>query len=487
MAHAPDRPGFEPFLGDDFLLTTDVARELFHGTAAGLPIVDVHNHLPPADIAGDRVWATLTELWLDDDHYKWKAMRLAGFDEQLVTGDADPWDKFAAWAATVPRTIGNPLYVWTHLELRRVFGIDLPLHPGTAREIYDEAGRQLPHWSAQRLLGHFRVTAVATTDDPADDLRDHTAHRARSAPVTAMIPTFRPDAAHRLLDDPTAWNDWADRLGAGTGQDVDDLDTLLSALSISFQRCAALGGRASDHGLARLPDRPRDPARADAAVRAARLGIAASDDDRETVLLEVVALAARLAHADDSVLQLHLGPLRNASPRLLASVGRDVGADVMGDERQANGLARFLGDLERDGVLPRTVLYNLNPADNALFATMGGAFSRAGIESLVQWGPPWWFNDHEQGMRRQLEDLAQIGQLAGFIGMLTDSRSILSMTRHELFRRVACGFLGDEVSAGRYPADLAYLAQLTRALCVDNAVRFFGFPTAWAAPGSSRP
>jgi glucuronate isomerase len=469
------------FLHDDVLLSGDVARSLYHGVAATAPIVDVHNHLSPADIAGDRVWETLTDLWLEDDHYKWKAMRLAGFDETLITGDADPWDRFAAWAATVPRTIRNPLYVWTHLELRRVFEIDLPLNPSTAREIWDEANRQLPQWSAQRLLAHFQVRAVATTDDPGDDLAHHARH-ATSNTATALVPTFRPDAAHLRLVDPPGWNDWADRLGVSTGVGLNDLDSLLSALTVSYARFASLGCRASDHGLPTLPDRPRDERLADAAIRKARSGVVPDADERACVLLEVVGLAARLAHTDESVFQLHLGPLRNASPRLLALVGRDVGADVMNDERHAAGLARFLGDLESASVLPRTVLYNLNPADNALFATMAGAYSRVGVASLVQWGPPWWFNDHEEGMRRQLDDLSQIGQLGGFIGMLTDSRSILSMTRHELFRRILCDAIGRDVEAGRIPHDAQLLAATVHDICIANAVRYFGFPSKWASP-----
>ena len=478
------------FLHDDVLLTGEVARTLYHGTASAAPIVDVHNHLSPSDIAGDRVWETLTDLWLEDDHYKWKAMRLAGFDESLITGGADPWDRFAAWAATVPRTIRNPLYAWTHLELRRVFGIDLPLNPSTAREIWDEANRQLPQWSAQRLLAHFRVRAVATTDDPSDDLVHHTHHAATlsavsaastsASPGSALLPTFRPDAAHLRLIDPTTWNDWADRLGTSTGVAVTDLDSLLSALGISYARFSFLGCRASDHGLPALPDRASDAPVANEAIRKVRAGVIPNDDERACVLLEVVSLAARLAHADDSVFQLHLGPLRNASPRLLAAVGRDVGADIMNDQRHAAGLARFLGDLEAANSLPRTVLYNLNPADNALFATMSGAFSRAGVQSLVQWGPPWWFNDHEEGMRRQLDDLSQIGQLGGFIGMLTDSRSILSMTRHELFRRILCDAIGRDVEAGRIPNDTELLTTTVHDICIGNAVRYFGFPNEWA-------
>ncbi len=468
------------FLHDDVLLSCDEASSLYHGIAATAPIVDVHNHLSPADIAGDRVWETLTDLWLEDDHYKWKAMRLAGFNEALITGDADPWDRFKAWAATVPRTIRNPLYMWTHLELRRVFGIDIPLNPSTAREIWDEANRQLPQWSAQRLLVHFQVRAVATTDDPTDNLAHHVRH-ATASPATALLPTFRPDAAHLRLTDPSAWNIWATQLGSSTGVEVTDLDTLLGALAVSYARFASIGCRASDHGLPTLPDSERDRAKADAAIRKAKAGIEPGVEERNSVLLEVVALAAQLAHADESVLQLHLGPLRNASPRLLSLVGRDVGADVMNDARHAAGLVRFLGNLETASTLPRTVLYNLNPADNALFATMAGAYSRTGVASLVQWGPPWWFNDHEEGMRRQLDDLSQIGQLRGFIGMLTDSRSILSMTRHELFRRILCDAIGRDAEAGRIPNDTELLSATVHDICIGNAVRYFGFPGEWAS------
>jgi glucuronate isomerase len=466
------------FLNDDFLLSGETARVLFHEVAEHAPIVDLHNHLSPADIADDRVYETLADLWLEDDHYKWRAMRLAGFDERVVTGDADPWEKFSAWAATVPRLIRNPLYVWSHLELQRVFGIDLPLDPSTAHEIWDEANRQLPRRPAQALLAHFDVRAVATTDDPGDTLE---AHRRAAGNRTAMIPTLRPDGAHRLIGDAPAWNAWVDRLEAATGTAVDDLASLLDALTRSHRRFAELGARASDHGLECLPDVARDPSLADAAIRRARLGGAVTADERRVVALEVVAIAAELAFADESALQLHLGATRDVSPRLLEQVGRDVGGDAVGDERQAPGLIRFLGELERRGTLPRTVLYNVNPADNALFASVAGAFSRAGVASLVQWGPPWWFNDHEQGMRRQLDDLSEIGQLAGFIGMLTDSRSILSMTRHELFRRVLCDAIGRDVDEGRIPADLERWSAMVRDICVDNAVRFFSLPGAWAA------
>lgn len=469
------------FLNDEFLLSSDTARSLYHGVAERAPIIDLHSHLSAADIAGDRVYETLTDVWLADDHYKWRAMRLAGYDEHLVTGDADPWEKFSAWAATMPRLIRNPLYLWTHLELRRVFGIDLPLGPATAREIWEEANRQLPRWSARTLLSCFGVKVVATTDDPGHDLAAHRHHRQHAGGhEVRMIPTFRPDAAHRLLDDPPAWNAWADHLEVASDVSIEDLASLLAALTTSYGRFAGMGCRASDHGLECLPDVPRDPTLADAAVRGARLGAAATGTERLAVLLEVVALAGQLAFADESVLQLHLGARRDVSPRVFEQVGRDGGADVVGDERQAPGLARFLGGLEQGGMLPRAILYNLNPADNAVFATMASAFSRPGVASLVQWGPPWWFNDHEAGMRLHLDALSQVGQLATFVGMLTDSRSLLSMTRHELFRRVLCDVIGRDVDEGRIPADLDWLSTVVRDVCVENAARYFDLPLSWS-------
>jgi glucuronate isomerase len=448
------------FLGDDFLLSSETAAELFHDVVAPLPIVDLHNHLSASDIAANRVFTDLTDLWLEDDHYKWRAMRLAGIEERLVTGDADPWERFSAWATTVPRLIRNPLYTWTHLELRRVFGIDLALGPATAREIWDEANRRLPELPARTLLARFGVAALATTDDPVDDLAAHRALRDEtSSPV--VIPTYRPDAAHGLLREPAAWNAWADRLCETSGTAVADLESLLSALGSCDDRFAALGGRASDHGLSQLPDMPQDPESADAAIRAVRRGEPVSPHARNAVLLEVVMHAARRACERDGVLQLHLGACRDLSPRILADVGRDAGADAIGDGLQAAGLVRFLRGLERDRALPRLVLHNANPRDNALFASIAGAFSRPGVASLVQWGPPWWFNDHEDGMRRQLDDLSSIGQLAGFVG-------------HELFRRVLCDALGGDVEAGRIPDDPALLARVVEDVCVRNAVRFFG-------------
>ena len=254
------------FLDDDVFLSTEPSRWLFHEVAAPVPIVDIHTHLPAADIASNRVYDTLADLWLEDDHYKWRAMRLAGWPEQLITGDAEPWDKFRAWAETVPRLPHNPLYLWTHLELRRVFGIDVPLSPATAREIWDEANHQLPGWSARRLLSHFSVAMLATTDDPADDLTPHLQIAEDLGGERRVVPTWRPDAAHRLLDDPEAWNAWAERLGASCDVDVEGVESLVEALTRSYRRFADHGGRASDHGLQSLPDMGRESAAADAAL-----------------------------------------------------------------------------------------------------------------------------------------------------------------------------------------------------------------------------
>lgn len=469
----------DAFLHDDILLTNDTARRLYHEVAASQAIVDVHTHLCAQDIADDRVYESLADLWLEDDHYKWRAMRMAGVDERLVTGDADPWDRFLAWAGTVPRLVHNPLYLWTHLELRRVFGIDLPLSVATARVIWEEANRQLPQWSARRLLARFSVSVLATTDDPAEGMRAHRAIAAQlggdSRPV---VPTWRPDPAHRLLDDPLAWNNWAERVGAQTGVTVDDLDSLTEALSRSYQTFADLGCRASDHGLDVVPEEPRDTARADAAVRRVRRGGEVDAYERSALTSEVLHLAARLAHDHDGVMQLHLGALRDVSPRLQAALGSDAGGDAIGDQRHAPGLAKLLGALEADGSLPRVVLYNANPADNLLFATFAGVYSLPGVTAAVQWGPPWWFNDHPGGIRRQLEELAQVGQLAGFMGMVADSRSLLSMTRHEVFRRILCDVVGAEVEAGLFPADTEWLGDVVRGICVGNAARLFGLAPA---------
>ena len=470
--------GASGFLHDDVLLSGPTARRLYHEVAEGAPIVDFHSHLAAVDVADDRAYETLTEMWLAEDHYTWRAMRLAGVEEALVTGAADPWDRFSAWAATMPRLAGNPLYLWGHLALRRVFGIDLPLHGGTAAEIWEEANRQLPTLRVRALLTRFGVELLATTDDPGDDLAAHRRVRDDLGPgPPAVVPTWRPDAAHRLLADPPAWNAWAHRLGQATGTAVADLPSLTAALEASLDAFEALGGRASDHGIECVPDAERDASVADGAVRLARRGVRPAPEQVQALLLEVLWLAARRAHEGDGALQLHLGARRDVSPRVFAAAGRDAGGDATADLRQEPGLRRLLASLEAAGCLPRTVLYNLSPADDAVFATLAGAFSRPGVRGLVQWGPPWWFNDHEEGIRRHLATVTATSPLGGFVGMVTDSRSILSMVRHEVFRRILCDTVGSQVDAGRLPDDGPWLAELVGDVCAGNARRYLGIPT----------
>jgi len=462
------------FLDDRFMLSTPTAESLF-SSVRSLPIIDAHSHLVARELAENRRFDTITELWLGDDHYKWRAMRAAGVDEQLVTGSSDPFDRFEAWAVTLERLALNPLQIWSHLELRRCFGIDLVLTRSTAREIYDEANRQLAGRSVRDLLAPFGVAVLSTTDDPADPLTAHADLRKDTdTRLPLVVPTWRPDPAHRLLGRPTAWRQWTERLGESEGVVVDSLDSLLAALRSSWRRFVALGARSSDHGLAALPVGPRDPAAAAEAVRGVLGAVAPDPAGHDAVVVEVISLAGELALEDDAVVQLHLGAHRDASPRLASLLGSDAGADAVGGELQGPGLFARLAALERAGSLPSTVLYNVDAADNALFATVAGAFARDDGRPAVRWGPAWWFNDHERGLRNQLELLGAQGVLGTFVGMHTDSRSWLSMTRHELYRRVLCDVLGQGVARGTVPEDEA-LRRLAVALCGQNALDLYGF------------
>ena len=465
------------FLDHRFLLSTPIAETLFESVRS-LPIVDAHSHLDARELADNRRFDTITELWLGDDHYKWRAMRAVGVDERLVTGpeaEADPFERFEAWALTLEQLALNPLQVWSHLELRRCFGIDLVLTRSTAREIYDEANRQLAGRPVRDLLAPFGVAVLSTTDDPADPLTAHSELRKDPDPdLPLVVPTWRPDAAHRLLHTPAAWRQWTERLGDIEGVAVDSLESLLAALRSSWHRFAAMGARSSDHGLSALPASPRDQFAAAEAVRTVLGGVAPEPAGQDALVIEVITLAAELALEDDAVVQLHLGARRDTSPRLAAPLGSDVGADTVGGDPQGPGLFARLAALEHDQSLPRVVIYNANPADNALFATVAGAFARDDGRPAVRWGPAWWFNDNEQGMRNQLELLGAMGVLGTFVGMHTDSRSWLSMTRHELYRRVLCDVLGRGVADGTVPDDEA-LRALVVALCGQNARDLYGF------------
>ena len=462
------------FLDDDFLLSTPTAESLF-SSVRSLPIIDAHSHLDASELAADRRFDTITELWLGDDHYKWRAMRAVGVEEHLITGKCDPFERFEAWAMTLEQLALNPLLVWSHLELRRCFGIDLVLTRATAREIFDETNRQLAARSVRDLLVPFGVAVLSTTDDPTDPLSSHAeVQNDPDGRLPLVVPTWRPDPVHSLLGEPAKWRKWSERLGEREGVVVDSLDALLSALRSSWHRFVAFGARSSDHAFTALPDSPRDTGAAAEAVRDALRGVEPNRAGRDALAVEVITLAAELALEDDAVIQLHLGAHRDASPRLATLLGSNAGADAVGGAPQGPGLFVRLAELEKAGTLPSTVLYNVDAADNALFSTVSGAFARDDGRPAVRWGPAWWFNDHEPGLQHQLELLAAQGVLGTFVGMHTDSRSWLSMTRHELYRRVLCDVLGQRVARGTLPDDDA-LRALVAALCGRNALELYGF------------
>lgn len=461
------------FCDDSFLLATDVAGDLYHRVAAVQPIVDYHCHLSPRDIAEDRRFETLHAAWLEGDHYKWRAMRAAGVTEERITGNASPREKFQAWAETVPQTLRNPLFHWTHLELRRHFGIDDLLEPATAEAIWTEANRQLAGGplTARGILERMHLELVGTTDDPADSLDWHARIAAAGLGVT-IVPTFRPDAAGKV-DRPDHLVAWARRLSDASGIAADTYAGLLAALDRRHADFAVAGCRASDHGLEFLANDPCTDAEAAAIWTRALAGTPATPAETARFATHVVLHVARLNHARGFVTQLHLGPFRDPNPRLAARLGADAGCDTIGDARQGPGLVGFLGTLASESALGRTILYNINPADNALFAALPGSFQDGVIPGKIQWGSGWWFMDQERGMRDQLNMLSDLGLLARFVGMVTDSRSFLSYPRHEYFRRILCDLLGGDVASGRLPDRRDWLDRLVADVCHGNARAMF--------------
>ncbi len=464
------------FLGDDHLLFTPVARALYHGVARDLPVIDYHNHLSVRDIAADRRFDNLTQLWLEADHYKWRAMRANGVPEDRITGRATTdRQKFDAWAATVPHTLRNPLHTWTHLELRRTFGITELLEPASADRIWNLANERLRHGdlTVHGLLRRARVSVLCTTDDPADSLADHERIAASDLP-TRVYPTFRPDAAFGV-DDASVFNAWCDRLAAAAGRDIATMDDFLDALERRHEAFHRVGCRLSDHGLETVFATEASEAELRAIFAKVRAGADASPGERDRFGTRVMLHVGRLNAARGWTLQLHVGPIRNLNTRLRRRLGADAGADAIGDAAHARPLAWFLDRLDRDDALPKTIVYNLNPRDNAMFAALLGCFQDGSFPGKVQYGAAWWFLDQEAGIRAHLETLSQLGMLSRFVGMLTDSRSFLSFSRHELFRRILCSTLGEDVATGRLPNRPDLLRPLVADLCHDNASRHFGF------------
>ena len=461
------------FLDEDFLLTTDIARRLYHNVAAGLPIYDYHCHLSPADLASNRRFNNLYEIWLDGDHYKWRAMRANGVDESYITGNADPYDKFLAWACTVPNTVRNPLYQWTHLELRRYFGIHTLLCEETAREIWEESEQQLKGLDTHTILDRFQVALICTTDDPVDPLDRHTAI-SESKIDTRVYPTFRPDRA-LVTTNITEWNEYLDNLSCAAGVACNDLGGLLQALTVVHDRFAQAGSRLSDHSFSHLPDVAYGDEQAELAFTKARGGENLDVGERDGLAIYLLRHMARLDAGQGWTKQMHLGVVRNLNSRLFELHGADIGCDSMSDFRQGPGLHRFLDGLDKEGQLPQTILYNLNPADNYLFATTLGNYQQGPVPGKMQWGSAWWYLDQKDGMRWQLNALSQLGLLPHFVGMLTDSRSMMSYPRHEYFRRILCGLIGEDTQRGEVPDDFDLLAKLVADVCYNNARTHFGF------------
>jgi len=466
------------FITEDFLLATPQARELYHRFAADEPIIDYHCHLPPALIAANHQFGDLAEAWLAGDHYKWRAMRANGVPERFCTGAASPWEKFSAWAGTVPHTLRNPLYHWTHLELKRHFGINTLLSPATAARVWRRANERLAGLRVHDLFARFNVVAVCTTDDPADPLDAHAKIRASGLP-TRVYPAFRPDRA-LALGQPAAFNAWLERLAATAGVSIRTFDDLLSALKKRHEAFHAAGGRLSDHGLDTALSAPCTHARARAAFARARSGRAPSPEDQAAYGSYLMLEFGRWDAARGWTKQLHLGALRNANRRLLRTLGPDTGLDSIGDFPQARALAGYLDALDSTGELPRMILYNVNPADNYVFGSMAGNYQDGSIAGKIQFGSSWWFLDQKEGIEWQLNALSNLGLLSRFVGMLTDSRSFLSYPRHEYFRRVLCNLLGGDLARGELPRDLALVGGMVKNICFGNARDFFrlGLPAA---------
>jgi len=468
-----------PFITDDFLLTTDAARKLFHEHAIAPPIFDYHCHLPPEDLAADRTFGNLYDIWLAGDHYKWRAMRTNGVDERFCTGsasggDADPYDKFLAWARTVPHTLRNPLYHWTHLELKRYFDIDVLLSEATAAEVWDRANARLADMSVRTILDKFNVALIGTTDAPTDSLAHHKSlAQHNTLPDTTVVPAFRPDKAYNTAD-LSAWNAYVDQLASTSGVKCNKLDGFLDALRDRHAFFHGMGSRLSDHGLTHLPTTDCSEKVAKIIFKQAREGEKLSRKERDRFTMFMMLFFGKLDHEAGWTKQLHLGAMRNNNGWALRHLGPDTGFDSIGDYPQGEGLSKYLGTLAQRECLPRTILYNLNPADNYLFATMVGNFQDGKTAGKVQYGSGWWFLDQLEGMTWQINALSNLGLLTRFVGMLTDSRSFLSYPRHEYFRRLLCELLGRDMEAGLIPNDPAMVGQVVEDICFNNARGYFG-------------
>jgi glucuronate isomerase len=477
------------FITENFLLQTDAAIRLYHDYAELMPIMDYHCHLPPQEIAEDRRFENLTRIWLAGDHYKWRALRAAGVDEHFITGHASDWEKFEKWAETTPKTLRNPLYHWTHLELKRPFGIaDRLLSSGTAKSIWDDTNSKLqqPEFSARGIMRQMNVRLVCTTDDPADSLEYHRKIATDKSFDIKVLPTFRPDKAiPAVTGSLNAYNEYLDKLGDVSGVSIQTLDDLLTALKRRHDFFHDNGCRLSDHGFTAFDYRIHEWKAAQCFQKLRHYkydtvnGMIGYRLAKQIVPLQSLILR-HIAQMDAErgwTMQLHIGAIRNNNTRLFRQLGADTGFDSINDGHFAGDLSRFFDHLDSEEKLPKTIVYNLNPAANEMLASMIGNFQDGKTPGKMQFGSGWWFLDQKDGMEKQLNTLSNFGLLSQFVGMLTDSRSFLSYTRHEYFRRILCNLLGREICDGLLPNDFNLIGKMVQDICYNNAENYFGFTT----------
>lgn len=464
----------DTFINDDFLLSNTHAKMLYHDYAKELPIIDYHNHLSPKQLAEDTVFDTITNLWVDGDHYKWRAMRTLGVDEAYITGDATDKEKFVKWGYSVPYTLGNPLFHWTHLEMARYFDEYSLLTKDTAALLYDGLNERVNNkaYSARSLISKMNVELLCTTDDPIDSLEHHQL-LSKSDFSTKVSMAFRPDKA--LMVDGETFNDYIDKLGTAANIEINSYDALLEALKNRIHYFNERGCKISDHGLPHMFAEEFTLSEVKVIFDKRRNGIIPNKTEALKFKSAVLLFLGESYHELGWVQQYHLGPIRNASSRLFKKLGPDTGLDSMGDSLQGEALVKFLDKLDSNNRLTKTIIYNLNPADNALFATMIGNFNDGSIKGKIQWGSGWWFLDQKDGMEQQMKTLANMGLISCFVGMLTDSRSFMSFPRHEYFRRILCNYFGTQIENGEFPNDMNWVGKLVQDICYTNAKQYFNF------------
>lgn len=466
------------FMADDFILSTETAKYLYDNYAKDAPIIDYHCHINPREIAEDKIFSGITEAWLGGDHYKWRAIRACGYSEEFVTGkESSDYEKFKAWATSMPRLIGNPLYHWTHLELKKYFGITTPLTPKTCDEIYAKCNEMIksPAMSVKQIIKASNVEAVCTTDDPIDTLEWHSEIKKDSNFKTKVLPAFRPDKGVNI--EKAGFADYIKALGNSENTEIDSIEKLLAVYKARLDFFASMGCLTSDHGLDYLVYEPCTAQEADCIFKKALNNEKISEKESEKYKTFLLMFFAKEFKKRNWVMQMHYGVTRNNSDKNFKSYGPDGGYDTIGSYDCIRSGLKFLNALEADDILPKMVFYSLNPAENAAIDAMCGCFqeNKDGIKSKIQHGSAWWFNDHLEGMRDQLKSYAATGVLANFIGMLTDSRSFLSYTRHDYFRRILCDYIGGLIENGKYPCDLETAGQIVADISYNNTKAFFGF------------